>query len=175
MQPNTRSVPRCFHTLHRWEVRECMRVCVCMGRGEEGRYDCRAQDSVYLKSCASFQSGPYKFFSDWRNRADFVSGQQRVVSNIKSNSTKISFLAHYTTSKTQAKVSTQEPAVSHAAWTASCFSGIFIAWMTPSGQRLPWEAVALKNKRKKGKERKKEKMKLLQTQAAFFDCSCWIA
>lgn len=31
------------------------------------------------------------------------------------------------------------PAVSHAAWSTLCSSGIFIAWMTPSGQRVPWE------------------------------------
>lgn len=34
--------------------------------------------------------------------------------------------------------------MSHPAWSTLSSSGIFIAWMTPSGQRLPQEVAALK-------------------------------
>lgn len=46
------------------------------------------------------------------------------------------------------------PAVSHAA----CSSGIFIAWMTPSGQRLPWEANTSKRQFKCSKLQYKQEL-----------------
>lgn len=136
MQPaSTRSVPQCLHT---WE-----------GRGliESGETNPRyfITPKLSLQSLISQLLRNFFFLTFIITNSGYCAArhcghrrQQRVFKPV--NPTRKGFHSQLITQPTHRPRSSHEPSCESCSMELFCSSGIFIAWMTPSGQRLTWEA-----------------------------------